>query len=81
MLTLQIGLGALQFGCTVKDANGNAFDLTGYSVCQVSKALFIYENKNKILQRNGDPTTEGIVTMSLTATQTGALKILDMFMI
>ena len=50
---------------TVKDANGNAFNLTGYTSTRTRTTI--------TCTVNADPTT-GIVTMSLTADQTGQLE-------
>jgi len=60
---------------TVKDANGNAFNLTGYSAsAKMAKGYSSTRTRTTITCNvNGDPTT-GIVTMSLTGDQTGALE-------
>ena len=60
---------------TVKDSNGNAFNLTGYSAsAKMAKGYSSTRTRTTITCTvNGDPTT-GIVTMSLTADQTGALE-------
>ena len=60
---------------TVKDANGNPFDLTGYTAsAKMAKGYASTKTRKAITCIvNGDPTT-GIVTMSLTADQTGQLE-------
>jgi hypothetical protein len=60
---------------TVKDANGNAFDLTGYTAsAKMAKGFASTKTRTTITCTvNGDPTT-GIVTMSLTADQTAVLE-------
>tara|TARA_B100000085_G_C18089302_1_gene328389 strand:- start:116 stop:454 length:339 start_codon:yes stop_codon:yes gene_type:complete len=59
---------------TVKDANGNAFDLTGYTAeAKMAKGYNSTRTRTSITSTiNADPTT-GIVTLSLTATATAAL--------
>jgi hypothetical protein len=59
---------------TVKDANGNAFDLTGYTAtAKMAKGYSSTRTRTTITCTiNADPTT-GIVTLSLTATETAAL--------
>ena len=59
---------------TVKDANGNAFDLTGYTAeAKMAKGYNSTRTRTTITTTvNADPTT-GIVTLSLTATETAAL--------
>tara|TARA_B100000925_G_C22010226_1_gene475900 strand:+ start:5861 stop:6199 length:339 start_codon:yes stop_codon:yes gene_type:complete len=59
---------------TVKDANGNAFDLTGYTAeAKMAKGYNSTRTRTSITSTiNADPTT-GIVTLSLTATETAAL--------
>ena len=59
---------------TVKDANRNAFDLTGYTAtAKMAKGYSSTRTRTTITCTiNADPTT-GIVTLSLTATETAAL--------
>lgn len=59
---------------TVKDANGNAFDLTGYTAeAKMAKGYNSTRTRTTMTSTiNADPTT-GIVTLSLTATETAAL--------
>jgi len=59
---------------TVKDANGNAFDLTGYTAeAKMAKGYSSTRTRTTMTTTiNADPTT-GIVTLSLTATETASL--------
>jgi len=59
---------------TVKDANGNAFDLTGYSALARMAKGYSSTRTRTIITCNisGDPTT-GIVSLTLTADQTANL--------
>ena len=59
---------------TVKDANGNAFDLTGYTAeAKMAKGYNSTRTRTTMTTTiNADPTT-GIVTLSLPATETAAL--------
>jgi len=59
---------------TVKDANGNRFNLTGYSAT-AKLAKGYASTKTRVSMTTAidtDPTT-GVVTLSLNATQTAAL--------
>ena len=59
---------------TVKDANGNRFNLTGYSAA-AKLAKGYASTKTRVSMTTAidtDPTT-GVVTLSLSATQTAAL--------
>jgi len=60
---------------TVKDANGNAFDLTGYTAAaKMAKGYVSTKTRTTITCTvNGDPTT-GIVTMSMTADETSTCE-------
>jgi len=59
---------------TVKDANGNNFDLSGYTaLAKLAKGFSSTRTRTTMTTTvNSDPTT-GIVTLSLTAAQTAAL--------
>ena len=72
---LQIDQGAtFTSDVTVKDANGNAFDLTGYTAkAKLAKGINQLK-QDKILQQQLLQTTEGKVTLSLTADQTIASR-------
>ena len=59
---------------TVKDANGNAFDLTGYTAsAKMAKGFQSTKTKTQITCTIQAPATNGLVTLSLTADQTTAL--------
>ena len=59
---------------TVKDANGNAFDLTGYSAsAKMAKGYSSTRTRTSITCTIQAPATNGIVTLALTADQTTAL--------
>tara|TARA_B100001564_G_C20471059_1_gene592648 strand:- start:429 stop:770 length:342 start_codon:yes stop_codon:yes gene_type:complete len=60
---------------TVKDANGNAFNLTGYTaLARMAKGYSSTRTRTVMTcSISGDPTT-GIVTVSLTADQTANLE-------
>lgn len=60
---------------TVKDSNGNAFDLTGYSA-SAKMALGYASTRTRVTITttiDNDPTT-GIISLSLTPDQTGNLE-------
>ena len=59
---------------TVKDANGNAFDLTGYTAsAKMAKGFQSTKTRTSITCTIQSPATNGLVTLSLTADQTTAL--------
>ena len=59
---------------TVKDANGNVFDLTGYSAsAKMAKGYSSTRTRTSITCTIQAPATNGIVTLALTADQTTAL--------
>ena len=56
---------------TVKDANNNAFDLTGYSAsAKIAKGFSSTRTRTSITCTISTPATSGVVTLSLTADQT-----------
>ena len=58
---------------TVKDANGNAFDLTGYTArAKLAKGYQSTQTRQDFTATISNATS-GVVTLSLTATQTTAL--------
>ena len=72
---LQIDQGAtFTSDVTVKDANGNAFDLTGYTArAKLAKGYQSTKTRQDITTTSAS-ATEGKVTLSLTADQTTALE-------
>ena len=59
---------------TVKDANGNPFDLTGYSArAKLAKGYQSTKTRQDFTTTIASDATSGVVTLSLTATQTTAL--------
>jgi len=59
---------------TVKDANGNAFDLTGYTAAaKLAKGFSSTRTRTDFTTTIAADATSGVVTLSLTATQTAAL--------
>jgi len=59
---------------TVKDANGNAFDLTGYTTsAKMAKGYASTRTRTTITSAVASDATTGVVALTLTATQTAAL--------
>ena len=72
---LTIAQGAtLTSAVTVKDAQGNAFNLTGYTaVAKLSKGFASTRTRTNMTTSIATDATTGVVTLSLTATETAAL--------
>ena len=59
---------------TVKDANGNAFNLTGYTAeAKMAKGYASTRTRTTITSTIASDPTTGIVSLALTAAQTAAL--------
>lgn len=59
---------------TVKDANGNPFNLTGYTAAaKMAKGYASTRTRTAMTTTIAADATSGVVTLSLTATQTAAL--------
>ena len=59
---------------TVKDANGNAFDLTGYTaVAKMAKGFASTRTRTSITTTIAADATTGVVTLSLSSTVTAGL--------
>ena len=59
---------------TVKDANGNAFDLTGYTTeAKMAKGYASTRTRTTITSAVASDPTTGVVSLTLTSTQTAAL--------
>jgi hypothetical protein len=59
---------------TVKDANGNAFDLTGYTAnAKMAKGFASTRTRTTITTTVAADATTGIVTLSLSSTASAAL--------
>tara|TARA_B100001287_G_scaffold201483_1_gene170838 strand:+ start:355 stop:702 length:348 start_codon:yes stop_codon:yes gene_type:complete len=59
---------------TVKDANGNAFDLTGYTTeAKMAKGYASTRTRTTITSAVASDATTGVVSLTLTAAQTAAL--------
>ena len=59
---------------TVKDANGNAFDLTGYTTeAKMAKGFASTRTRTTITSTIASDATTGVVSLTLTAAETTAL--------
>ena len=59
---------------TVKDAQGNAFNLTGFTaVAKLAKGFASTKTRTNMTTSIATDATTGVVTLSLTATETAAL--------
>ena len=59
---------------TVKDAQGNAFNLTGYTAAaKLAKGFASTRTRTNMTTSIATDATTGVVTLSLTATETSAL--------
>ena len=59
---------------TVKDANGNAFDLTGYTAnAKMAKGFASTRTRTTITTKIAADATTGVVTLSLSSTITAGL--------
>jgi hypothetical protein len=59
---------------TVKDAQGNAFNLTGYTaVAKLAKGFASTKTRTNMTTSIATDATTGVVTLTLTATETSAL--------
>ena len=59
---------------TVKDANGNAFDLTGYTTeAKMAKGYASTRTRTTITSAVASDATTGVVSLTLTSTKTAAL--------
>ena len=59
---------------TVKDTNGNAFELTGYTAAaKMAKGYASTRTRTTISTASASDATTGIITLSLTADQTNNL--------
>ena len=60
---------------TVKDANNNAFDLTGYTAeAKMAKGYQSTKTRTSITCTISADATTGVITLSLTADQTSSLE-------
>ena len=59
---------------TVKDANGNAFDLTGYTTeAKLAKGYSSTRTRTSMTSVIGSDAASGVVALAMTAAQTAAL--------
>ena len=59
---------------TVKDSNGNAFNLTGYTAsAKMAKGYSSTRTRTSLTCTISTPASNGVVTLALTADETGAL--------
>ena len=65
---------------TVKDANGNPFNLTGYTTeAKMAKGYASTRTRTSITSVIATDATSGVIALSLTATQTASLDAPDRY--